>query len=168
MLLREASRYLPPAMSMEIASIRGVPLYDADVESRHGIPEPVRALKGQIVAAHALLIATPEYNHSIPGVLKNTIDWLSRPASDIPRVFGGRPVAIMGASERHRGTLVAQAAWLPVFFALGSVPWFGDQLAISIPHDAFDGQGRLIDHAVCRRIESFIKGFAAFVAECRP
>jgi chromate reductase, NAD(P)H dehydrogenase (quinone) len=167
MLLREAAAFLPSAMAIEMGSIHGIPLYDADVEKESGIPEPVQALKRQIVTGDALLIATPEYNHSIPGVLKNAVDWLSRPACDIPRIFGGRPVAIMGASDGSRGTMVAQAAWLPVFLTLGSVPWFGDQLAVSVPKDAFNTEGRLVDQAIRWRLESFVKGFAAFVAQCR-
>jgi chromate reductase, NAD(P)H dehydrogenase (quinone) len=167
MLLCEAAAFLPTEMTLDIASIRGIPLYDGDVEREQGIPEPVEALKERIVSADALLISTPEYNHSIPGVLKNAIDWLSRPPFDIPRVFGGRPVAIMGVSIARRGTLLAQAAWLPILFRLGSVPWFGDQLAVSVTPDAFDAQGHLVDEAIRWRLDTFVKGFAAFVAEHR-
>jgi len=167
MLLREAAGVLSEQTRIEIGSIRGIPLYDGDVECQQGIPESVVALKNRIVAADALLISTPEYNHSIPGVLKNAIDWLSRPPSDIPRVFGGRPVAIMGASITKRGTLLAQAAWLPIFFRLGGVPWFGDQLAISLTGNPFDAEGHLVDEMIRWRLESFVKGFAAFIAEQR-
>jgi len=167
LLLQEAAEYVPADTALEVASIREVPLYDGDVEKEQGIPEPVQALKNRIAAAHALLISTPEYNHSIPGVLKNAIDWLSRPPSDIPRVFGGLPVAIIGASIGRRGTLLAQAAWLPVMFRLGSVPWFGDQLALSVTSDAFDAEGHLVDAVIRWRLDAFIKGFAGFVAEHR-
>lgn len=167
LLLQEAVQFLPADMALEMASIREVPLYDGDVERENGIPEPVQTLKNRIAAAQALLISTPEYNHSIPGVLKNAIDWLSRPPSDIPRVFGRLPVAIMGASIGRRGTLLAQAAWLPVMFRLGSVPWFGDQLALSVTTEAFDPDGHLIDTAMRWRLDVFIKGFAGFVAEHR-
>src|SRR6476620_9121653 len=89
-LLRGAVELAPAGLSIEVASIREFPLYDGDLEAEHGIPEPVRALKDRIAAADGLLIATPEYNNSIPGVLKNAIDWLSRPAADIGRVFRGK------------------------------------------------------------------------------
>src|SRR3954465_816710 len=94
-LLRAAAELLPPDHTLEIASIREVPLYDADVDAQ-GQPVAVEQLKERIAAADGLLLATPEYNYSVPGVLKNTIDWLSRPAADIPRVFGGCPAALMG------------------------------------------------------------------------
>jgi len=89
-LLRCAAELLPPDARIELTSIREIPLYDGDVETREGIPKSVQALKERIVASDALLIATPEYNNSIPGVAKNAIDWLSRPNADIPRVFGQR------------------------------------------------------------------------------
>lgn len=90
-LLRAAAELSPTPVVVEIASIRGIPLYDGDVEAESGIPEPVRLLKDKIAAASGLLIVTPEYNSSIPGVLKNALDWLSRPGDDLQRVFGNRP-----------------------------------------------------------------------------
>ncbi|MBV9220519.1 MAG: NAD(P)H-dependent oxidoreductase, partial [Methylobacteriaceae bacterium] len=96
-LLRAAAGVLPEDTELALATIRGIPLYDGDVEAK-GIPEPVKALKEAIVAADGLLLATPEYNNSIPGVFKNAIDWLSRPSADIKRIFAGKPVALMGAS----------------------------------------------------------------------
>src|SRR5215469_2795075 len=108
MLLRAASQLAPDGTTIEIASIRGIPLYDGDVESAEGIPTPVEELKTRIAEADGLLIVTPEYNNSIPGVLKNAIDWLSRPADDIRKVFGGRPVAVIGATPGQAGTLLAQ------------------------------------------------------------
>ena len=88
-LLRAATRLMPPDSTLEVGSIRGIPLYDGDVEAQ-GIPASVTQLKEAIIAADGVLLVTPEYNNSIPGVFKNTIDWLSRPASDIRRGFGGR------------------------------------------------------------------------------
>ena len=78
------------------------------------MPPAVERLKNRIAQADGLLIVTPEYNNSVPGVLKNAIDWLSRPGDDIARVFRGRPVAIMGATTGVGGTGLSQAAWLPV------------------------------------------------------
>lgn len=76
-LLRAAATLMPPGSTLEISTLHGVPLYDGDTEARHGIPPAVTALKERVVACDALLLATPEYNNGIPGVLKNGIDWLS-------------------------------------------------------------------------------------------
>ena len=80
MLLRAAVEAAPPGTSIEPESIREIPLYDGDVEEEQGVPHPVQRLKNRIAEADGLLIVTPEYNYSMPGVLKNAIDWLSRPA----------------------------------------------------------------------------------------
>jgi NAD(P)H-dependent FMN reductase len=100
-------------MEIEVATIAGIPVYDYDVEVQ-GIPAAVEALKKRVAAADALLIATPEYNNSIPGPLKNALDWLSRPPKDIDRVFGGKPTGLIGASAGGKGTVLSQVAWLPV------------------------------------------------------
>ena len=124
-LLRAAAELAPAGVRIEMASIRGIPLYDGDVETESGIPSAVRALKERIASADGVLLVTPEYNNSIPGPFKNAIDWLSRPPADIPRVFGDRPVALMGATIGQGGTGLSQAAWLPVLRVLGTRPWFG-------------------------------------------
>jgi chromate reductase, NAD(P)H dehydrogenase (quinone) len=167
MLLRAASELAPDGTTIDIASIRGVPLYDGDVEASDGIPSAVQELKARIVAADGLLIATPEYNNSIPGVLKNAVDWLSRPPADIQRVFGARPVAVMGATPGRGGTALAQAAWLPVLRTLGTSPWFGGRMMVSDAASVFDREGRLVDEAVRARLRKFVTGFAAFVADGR-
>src|SRR3954453_2152099 len=95
MLLNAVVEVAPLGTTIEVASIHEIPLYDGDVEAA-GIPHAVRTLKERVGASAGLLLVTPEYNNSVPGVLKNTIDWLSRPAADIQRVFGGRPVGFMG------------------------------------------------------------------------
>lgn len=164
MLLRAASELAPPEVAVQIASIRGIPLYDGDVEAA-GIPATVQELKAAITAADGLLIVTPEYNNSVPGVLKNAIDWLSRPPADIPRVFGARPVAIIGATTGAGGTSLAQAAWLPVLRTLGMAPWFGGRLMVSNAAKVFDGAGRIVDESVRNRLDVFMAGFAAFVSD---
>ena len=167
MLLRAAIELQPAGTTIDIGSIRGIPLYDADVEAAAGIPAVVQELKARITATDGLLISTPEYNNSIPGVLKNAVDWLSRPAADIPRVFGGLPVAIIGTTPGAGGTILAQAAWLPVLRTLGAAPWFGGRLIVSAAGKVFDEDGRLLDQTIRTRLETFVAGFAAFVTERR-
>jgi chromate reductase len=167
MLLRAAAELVPAGTNIDITSIRGIPLYDGDVEAVEGIPGPVQELKDRIVAADGLLIATPEYNNSVPGVMKNAIDWLSRPPADIKRVFGGRPVALMGATPGQGGTSLAQAAWLPVLRTLGTAAWFGGRMMVPNARQSFDAEGRLIDEGARERLRRFIEGFAAFVVASR-
>lgn len=162
-LLRAAAELLPPSCRLDIASIAGIPLYDGDRETSTGIPDAVNELKDRIAGAGGLVVATPEYNNSIPGVLKNAIDWLTRPAQDIGRVFRGRPVALMGATPGRWGTRSAQTAWLPVLRALGTRPWFGDPLFLSQARAVFDGAGNIVDEDVRERLERFMNGFAEFV-----
>src|SRR3990172_6492588 len=113
-LLRTAAGLVPAGSMLDIASIRDIPLYDGDLEAEHGIPTPVTALKERIAVADGLLLVTPEYNHSIPGVFKTPSAWRSRPTDDIARVLGGKPVGVIGATPGGMGTTFSQTAWLPV------------------------------------------------------
>src|SRR5215469_3874914 len=92
-LLRAGAPLLDAGAELEIALLHGIPLYDGDLEAE-GLPQAVRDLKARVIACDGLLLATPEYNNGIPGVFKNAIDWLSRPASDIAKVFGNRPAGV--------------------------------------------------------------------------
>jgi NAD(P)H-dependent FMN reductase len=161
-LLRAAVEECPPEATIEVESIRGIPLYDGDVEAAEGIPPRVAELKERIAAADALLLVTPEYNNSIPGVFKNAVDWLSRPASDIKRVFGDRPVGLIGASPGAFGTIQSQAAWLPVLRALGMRPWFGQLLYVGGASKVFDPTGKLVDEAIRTRLRNYVRGFIGF------
>ena len=105
-LLRSAQSLTPHGMRLDIFDLHGLPFYDADVE-KEGDPDPVQALKRRVREADALVIATPEYQHSLPGVLKNALDWASRPPKDPP--MKGKPVAMMGATTGRYGTARAQA-----------------------------------------------------------
>ncbi|HSW16034.1 MAG TPA: NADPH-dependent FMN reductase [Ramlibacter sp.] len=160
-LLRTAAGLMPAGATLEIATLHGIALYDGDVEASVGIPAAVQALKERVVACDALLLATPEYNNSMPGVLKNAIDWLSRPAADIKRVFGDRPIAVLGASPGGFGTILAQNAWLPVLRTLGMRPWFGGRLQVSRAGQVFNDAGEMVDEKVKAQLQQFLQGFVA-------
>jgi NAD(P)H-dependent FMN reductase len=162
-LLRAAAELAPPDLKIEIASITGIPLYDGDLEKGEGLPQAVSELKERIARSDGLLLVSPEYNGSLPGVLKNAIDWLSRPAKDISRVFGNKPAGLLGATPGRGGTRLSQTAWLPVFRALGVRPWFGKALYLADASRAFDDEGKLIDDAVRSLLSEYLSAFAAYV-----
>ncbi|MEO9131926.1 MAG: NADPH-dependent FMN reductase, partial [Sphingomonas sp.] len=113
--------------------------------------------------ADGLLLVTPEYNNGVPGVFKNAIDWMSRPPSDSQRVFGGRPVALIGASTGNFGTILSQNAWLPTLRTLGAELWTGGRLMVSGAGKAFDEEGNLADEAVRTKLAHFLTGFVASI-----
>jgi NAD(P)H-dependent FMN reductase len=162
-LLRAAAQQAPDGVKVAIASIRDIPLYDGDVEAEQGVPAAVVELKDRIAAAEGLLLATPEYNNSLPGVLKNVIDWLSRPAKDIRRVFGDKRVGLMGATPGRGGTALAQTAWLPVLRTLGTRPWFGRRMQVAEATKIFDQAGQLVDAHVREELTAFMIEFAKFL-----
>jgi len=161
-LLRAAAELMPAGHTLQIESIQDIPLYNFDLEVQ-GIPKRVVELKAAISKAGGLLLATPEYNNSIPGVLKNAIDWLSRPPADIAGVFRGKPVGIMGASPGGFGTILSQNEWLPVLRTLGTKPWFAGRLLVSRAQTVFDENGRIIDDAIKQQLKTFVQGFVEFV-----
>ena len=158
-LLRAASELFPEAI--EIGNIRDIPMYNGDVEAE-GIPESVTLLKQQLMESAGLLLVSPEYNNSIPGLLKNTIDWLSRPSLDVRNVFRDKPVALIGASPGGFGTMLGQSAWLPVFRSLGARYWSGGRLMVSSASRVFDENGIIVDDSVRERLEQFTRGFLEF------
>lgn len=164
-LLHAALPLLDAGVELEIATLHGIPLYDGDLEQREGIPAAVGALRAKILAADGVILATPEYNNSVPGVLKNAIDWLSRPPAEIGKTFGNKPYAVMGASMGGFGTILSQNAWLPVLRHLGARQWSGGRLMVSKAQQSFDGDGKLTDDAVARQLAEFVSGFAAFAAK---
>jgi chromate reductase, NAD(P)H dehydrogenase (quinone) len=162
-LLRATAELVPAGTMLDVRTLHGVPLYDADLEASDGVPSSVTHLKDAIAAADGLLLCTPEYNNSIPGVFKNGIDWLSRPPADVSRVFAGKPVALIGASPGGFGTILSQNAWLPVLRTLGTRPWFGSKLMVSRAGTVFDSDGVLKDPAIRKQLEDYIHGFVGFV-----
>lgn len=167
MLVNAAVAAAPAGTTVEVGSIKEIPLYDGDLEAASGLPLAVIALKERIVAADGLLLVSPEYNNGIPGVFKNAIDWLSRPAADIPHVFGERPVGVIGATPGRGGTAMAQAGWLPVLRMLGTQLFTGGRLQVAGASKVFDASGALVDPAVRGLLESYMADFARFVARQR-
>lgn len=167
-LLRAAVEVVPDGATVVAASIRGIPLYDGDLEAEEGIPAAVAELKELAASVDGLLLFTPEYNNAMPGVFKNAIDWMSRPGADIARVFGGKPVAVLGASPGGFGTVLAQNSWLPVLRTLGTDPWFGGRMMVSRAGTVFDAQGELVDDGVRQQLRQFLSGFVDFVRVRRP
>ena len=161
-LLRAAAQLMPDNVRLRIETIAGIPLYNGDLEAAEGIPQPVASLKEAIAVADGLLLVTPEYNNSLPGVFKNAIDWLSRPPADIPRIFGSKPVALIGASPGGFGTILSQNAWLPVLRTLGADLWSEGRLLVSRAQGVFDQSGTLTDAAIKDRLRDFLHGFVAF------
>jgi chromate reductase len=166
MLLGAVAAMAPAGTTIVAGTIKGIPLYDGDVDAA-GQPAAVRELKEQIAGADGLLLVSPEYNHSIPGVLKNAIDWVSRPGADIARVFGNRPVGVIGATTGAGGTTLAQEAWLPVLRALGMAPFFGAKVMVAQAAKVFDEHGMLQDAAVRGQLEKYLAAFVQFVERNR-
>jgi chromate reductase len=141
--LRAAIELKPPGMTIEIADIAQFPLYNEDVRAQ-GFPPVVETLRQQIKAADALLFVSPEYNYSMSGVLKNAIDWASRPP-DQP--FAGKPAAIMGAGAGMAGTARAQSDLRRSCVFLDIHPINKPEVLIGQAQTKFDANGRLTDEA---------------------
>lgn len=140
-LLTAAREMFPAGTEMEIFDLAGIPLFNQDLEN-----EPVgrvREFKAAIRAADALLIATPEYNYSIPGVLKNALDWASRPYGD--NALDGKPVGIMGASIGMLGTARAQYHLRQCCVTLNMYPRNQPEVMVPFAHEKIDGNGHLSD-----------------------
>ena len=143
-LLRAAATLLPPGAEFELwGDLKAVPPYDADDDyGLIGRPESLRALDAAIRAADVVLFSTPEYNHSIPGALKNALDWLSRPLAQSP--LRGKPVAVVGASTGLFGAVWAQAELRKVLGAIGARV-IDRELPVGMAGEAFTEEGRLAD-----------------------
>ena len=166
-LLRAAQQEAGDGIAFDPVTLHGIPLYDGDAEARDGLPAAVTTLKDRIIASDGVLLVTPEYNNGIPGVFKNAIDWLSRPAADIARVFGDKPFALVGASPGGFGTILSQNHWLPVLKTLGVQLWAGNRLMVSRAGSAFDADGELVDAKLREQLAGFVQGFATFAAARR-
>jgi chromate reductase len=164
-LLSAAVAIAPDDLRIEIFDLIDVPLYNGDVEAA-GDPEPVARFKAAIRAADGVLIATPEYNHGVPAVTKNAIDWASRP----PRgaVLDRKPVAIIGASPGITGSARGQSQLRQAFEFTNSYAMPQPELLVFRAHEKFDADGRLTDEATRAHLAKFLEAFRDWVVRLRP
>jgi chromate reductase len=161
--LRAAQTLVPEDARLEIFELEGIPLFNQDEDSRP--PDRVVALKTQARAADAILFVTPEYNYSIPGVLKNAIDWASRPYGD--SAWEGKPVAVMGVSGGRLGTARAQYHLRQVFVFLNMFALNRPEVMIGDADGLFDAKGTLTDNDTKERIRNLLQALAKWTRQLR-
>ncbi|MEW5746612.1 MAG: NAD(P)H-dependent oxidoreductase [Nitrospirota bacterium] len=160
-LLRAAVELAPDEAEIETFDLEGIPAYNQDLE--YDPPARVRELKEKIRAADALLIVTPEYNYSVPGVLKNAIDWASRPYGD--SAFPGKPVAVMGASIGMLGTARAQYHLRQSFVFLDMHAVNQPEVMVPFAQEKFDAEGRLTDQTAAGLIRQLLQNLVAWTRQ---
>jgi chromate reductase len=167
-LLEAAVALSPTGMAIEVyEGLAEIPLFDDDAEAATaGGPEPVRRLRAAIAVADGVLIATPEYNQSFPGVLKNAIDWVSRPGP--VEVLAQKPVAVIGATAGRWGTRLAQAGLRQVLAATEARVMPQPALYLADAARAFDAAGRLIDAVASRSLRDVLGAFAVWMGLLAP
>ena len=161
--LRAAQELAPSGMTIDIFDIAPIPLYNEDVRQQ-GFPAPVEDLRARIKAADGLLIVTPEYNYSIPGVLKNAIDWASRPPE---QPFDGKPIGLMGASGGTLGTARAQYHLRQAFVFLNGMVMNRPEVMVPQAHNKFDADGKLTDQATRDFLAAHLAAFKAWALRMR-
>jgi chromate reductase len=161
--LRAAALLVPEGTAIEVFELDGIPGFNQDEEANP--PAKVVELKQRIRAADAILIVTPEYNYSIPGVLKNAIDWASRPYGD--SAWPGKPVAIMGASIGTLGTARAQYHLRQVFVFLNMFPLNQPEVMIGNAAARFDSSGKLTDETTAKLIRELLQALVDWTRKLR-
>lgn len=162
-VLRAAQGLAPAGMTIEIGSIADIPLYNEDVRTA-GLPPAVERLRSEITAADALLIVSPEYNFSVPGVLKNAIDWASRPPN---QPFSDKPVAIMGASGGPVGTARMQYDLRKILGGLSAFVMNKPEVFIAVAGTKIEEAGNLTDETTKDFIRKQLEALAAFTKRMR-
>lgn len=162
-LLRGAIELMPKGAKLELFDLEEIPLFNQDQETK--IPEKVREFKAKIREADAILIATPEYNYSIPGVLKNAIDWASRPYGD--NALEGKPVAIMSASSGMLGGARAQYHLRQVFVTLDMYPINWPEVMVPFADKKIDEEGRVTDEKTKERIKELLDSLAVWTMKMK-
>lgn len=163
-LLRAAAELVPAEAILEIFELDGIPLYNQELEK--SMPERVKLFKQKIREADALLIVTPEYNRSISGVLKNAIDWASRPAGDNP--FNDKPVAIMSASTGMLGATRAQYHLRQMFVFLNMHPVNRPEINVTFAEQKFDNSGNLLDGKTKELIKQLLEVLIVWTKRLNP
>jgi chromate reductase len=164
-LLRAVKEVLPTHAELDIyEGLKDIPPYDGDVEAA-GAPPSVIALKEAIAAADGLVIATPEYNYSIPGVLKNAIDWASRPPAQTP--LRDKPAGIIGASQGPSGTMRAQYHLRQVFVFMNVHAMGQPEVFVGSAKSKFEADGRLHDTATREHLAKWAEAYVAWVLKMR-
>jgi chromate reductase len=162
-LLQAAVRLAPKNVIIETFDLEGIPPFNQDLETQP--PQKVKEFTAKIKEADAILIATPEYNYSIPGVLKNAIDWASRPYTD--NAFDGKPVAMMGASTGMLGTARAQYHLRQSFVLLNMHPTNRPEVFVPYAQEKFDENGNLKDEKTQQQIAKLIENLVAWTIRLR-
>jgi chromate reductase, NAD(P)H dehydrogenase (quinone) len=162
-LLRAAAELLPKEATLEIFDLEGIPPFNQELEAR--MPEKVKEFKAKIRAANAILIATPEHNYSVPGVLKNAIDWASRPHGD--NSFEGKPAAIMSASTGMLGGARAQYHLRQIFVFLDMYPVNRPEVFVNFAGQKIDEQGKLTDETARNIIKQLLEALVALSKRLR-
>jgi chromate reductase len=165
-LLRAARSLAPADLHVEIHDLAPLPLYNQDLDTPERRPEPVQQLKKAVSEADGLLLAMPEYNHGIPGVLMNAIDWLSRPAFHSP--LAGRPAGVMGASLGSVGTARGQQVLRIVLSSTLAHLMPHTEVLVGKAHDKFDDEGALTDETTTVYVRKYVHDFAAYVRRMSP
>jgi chromate reductase len=161
--LHAAKELAPAGMAIDIHSIAEIPLYNEDVHAQ-GLPAPVEELRRRIKAADGLLIACPEYNYSVPGVLKNAIDWASRPPA---QPFDAKPIALMGASGGVLGTARSQYHLRQCFVFLNGLVLNRPEVFIGAAHTKFNAEGKLNDQPTRDFIAALLLSFQGWVTRLK-
>jgi chromate reductase, NAD(P)H dehydrogenase (quinone) len=162
-LIRAAIELKPDNMEIEFFDISGIPMYSDDLKLE-GFPDKVKLFAEKISSADGLLIATPEYNYSIPGVLKNAIDWASRVS---PQPFNEKPAAIMGASIGLLGTVRAQMHLRQIAIFINMIVMNKPEVFVSSAKEKFDSEGNLTDEKTKEKIETFLINFNKWIEKIK-
>ena len=161
-LLKAAENLAPAAMNITIFDLEGIPLYNADIEAQ-GDPDRVVAFKKAIREANGLLIATPEYNHGVPAVTKNAIDWASRPAKKAP--LNEKPVGILGASPGMTGSARGQSQLRQAFEFTNSYCMPQPEILVYRAHQKFNDNGSLTDDTTAKYLKKYLEALQDWVSK---
>ena len=159
-LLEAAKELKPENVEISIFDIGEIPMYDGDLD-RDGGPEPVNKFRSAIADADGILISTPEYNYSIPGVLKNAVDWASRPARE--SVLNMKPLAVMGTTGGMYGTIRAQIHMRQIAQSVNMMDMKRPELMIPKEQEKFDADGKLTDEAAREHLKKFMLAFENWI-----